>query len=119
MLLHNSCKQSSTYFVRIRCSFHHKWSEKGSLWQTLLCLFSLSGCHLFDKVGFFFRVTAATGVKSSNIRLFCWPGALSQLAYANINRAGQWQRAPLSRLVCGEFLGWHYEQTDHHAHYLT
>lgn len=47
--------QSSTYFVRICNSIHHKWSEKGSLWQTLLCLFSLSGRHLFDKVRFFFQ----------------------------------------------------------------
>lgn len=38
---------------------------------------------------FFFLIAATTGVKSSNIRLSCGAGALSQLAYANVNRAGQ------------------------------
>lgn len=57
-----------------------------------VCLSSLWQSEMF------FRVTAATEVKSSNIRLSCGAGALWQLAHANINRAGQWQRAPLSRL---------------------
>lgn len=106
--------------MRIRSSIHHKRSEKSSLWPNLLGLFSLSGCHLFDKSTIFF-FSGLQPQQEWKVQILDFPvglGLCDSLLMMPTSTGQASGRGHIC-LACGELLGWRYVQTDHHVHHLT